>query len=147
MSDDKSKSQHGRKLRTYRKFKYQFGRESYLDVIVNTKWRLALTKFRVSAHRLMIELGRRTRTAVEQRLCPKCSLSQVEDEWHFLSVCPLYSEPRSKLLKLLNEKTPLLKQLPFDDQLCWIMASKDDEVINAVGEYVYMAMKMRYPEN
>jgi hypothetical protein len=146
MSDEKSKSRHGRKLRTYRKFKYRFGKETYLDAVVNTKWRWALTKFRVSAHRLMIELGRRTRTAVELRLCPKCSLQEVEDEWHFLSVCPLYTKERNKLFKLLNEKSPLHQQLANDDQLCWIMSSKDDEVINALGEYVYSAMKVRYSE-
>jgi hypothetical protein len=136
MSDGKSKSEHGRKLRTYRKFKYWFGKEAYLDVVANRKWRMALTKFRVSAHRLMIELGRRTRTAVEHRLCPKCSLGEVEDEWHFLSVCPIYTAEREKLLTCINKKSPLFKQLPYDDQLCWIMSNKDEEII----------MKLRYPE-
>jgi hypothetical protein len=145
MSDVNSKSQHGRKLRTYRKFKCHFGKEPYLDVVANSKWRVALTKFRVSAHRLMIELGRHTRTALELRVCPKCSLGKVEDEWHFLSVCPLYREEREKLLNIITAKSPLIKQLSNDDQLCWIMSNNDDEIIKAVAEYVYSAMKRRYP--
>jgi hypothetical protein len=147
MSDVKSRSQHGRKLRTYRKFKNHFGKEAYLDVIINTKARVALTKFRVSAHRLMIELGRRSGVALEDRLCPKCTLNEIEDEWHFLSVCPLYATERRKLFDLILSKSPLFYQLEKDDQLCWIMSSKDDDVIKAVSEYVCSAMQLRYPHN
>jgi hypothetical protein len=145
MSDNKTKSQHGRKLRTYRKFKYRFGRESYLEVNINPKWRVTLTRFRVSAHRLMIELGRRNHTPVECRVCPKCTRNEVEDEWHFLFVCPLYNMERDTLMQIINAKSPLFKQLNTDDQLCWVMSNNDDDVIKALARYVHVAMGLRYP--
>ena len=145
MSDGKSKSEHGRKLRTYRKFKHQFGREQYLGVNMNPKWRVSLTRFRVSAHRLMIEMGRRTRTDLELRLCPKCDLNKIEDEWHFLTDCPLYAVERQKLMHTVKSKSPLFHQLCEDDQMCWLMSNGDNEIILALAEYVYTAMSRRHP--
>ena len=48
----------GNKLQTYRLFKSQFHLEDYLSQVKVAKYRTALTKFRVSCHRLQIELGR-----------------------------------------------------------------------------------------
>ena len=45
------------KLRTFRKFKTQFGYEEYLN-LNNTRHRKTMTRFRISAHRLAIEQGR-----------------------------------------------------------------------------------------
>jgi hypothetical protein len=135
MSDDKTTSDQGRKLRTYRKFKTDFGQEQYLQVITNPKWRVALTRLRVSAHRLMIEQGRRTRTEVSKRLCLRCPENAVEDEEHFLMKCPSYEHQRSKLFCLLKSKSPLLHHLSSNDQFIWIMSNWDIEIILALGEY------------
>ena len=42
----------------YRQFKTDFGFENYLRIVENRKHKNALTKFRLSAHRLHIEIGR-----------------------------------------------------------------------------------------
>ena len=51
-----------------------------------------IAKLRTSSHNLQVEMGRRTRTARELRLC-YCEKS-VEDETHFLTECELYDEIR-----------------------------------------------------
>jgi hypothetical protein len=89
MDDSKTKSQNGKKLRTYRNYKILHQRESYLSIIRHPDHRRELTKFRLSAHRLMIELGRHIKLKVNERVCPNCQLNQVEDEAHFLLSCPL----------------------------------------------------------
>ena len=146
MDDMKSKSKHGRKLRTYRKFKCSFGRETYLDISMNTNWRIHLSRFRVSAHRLAIEMGRRLGTELDKRLCPKCETHMIEDEWHFLFICPLYRQEREKLRQIILGKSPLFDQLNDDDQLCWLLSNQDDHVILALAEYVYTAMSIRFPK-
>jgi hypothetical protein len=145
-SDTKSRSIHGRKLRTYRKFKTIFGTETYLISCTNPNWRMSLTRFRASAHRLAIEMGRRSRTALENRLCTKCHLNMIEDEWHFLFVCPLYQDVREIMMNLILNKSPQFHQLDNDDQLCWLMSNQDREIITALANYVHTAMNIRFPK-
>ena len=52
-----------------------------------------VAKLRTSAHNLQIEMGRRTKTAKENR---KCHCGDVEDEKHFLTQCPGYENVRRK---------------------------------------------------
>ena len=51
-------------------------------------------KLRTSSHNLQVEMGRRTGTSRERRLCT-CGLN-VEDEKHFLTECLLYDDIRRK---------------------------------------------------
>lgn len=143
LSDIHAKSVHGRKLRTYRTFKNKFGPEPYLHVVSNHKWRVALTQFRVSAHRLMIEVGRRSKMDLAKRLCTKCNLHVVEDEVHFLMTCPAYDRQRSKLKDVIKAESPLCHQLDLDDQFLWIMSNVNDTVILALAEYISSAMVYR----
>ena len=53
-----------------------------------------IAKLRTSAHNLQIEMGRRTSTPRENRLC-RCG-EKVEDEGHFLTECRLYTQIRQK---------------------------------------------------
>ena len=52
-----------------------------------------LAKLRTSSHNLQVEMGRRTGTLRENRLC-RCG--EVEDERHFLTECQLYTLVRQK---------------------------------------------------
>ena len=57
------------------------------------KFRIALTRLRTAAHRLLIETGRWVKPkpiALENRKCIiTCNI--IEDEFHFILVCPMYS--------------------------------------------------------
>ena len=69
---------------------------SYLDMITVKKFRLVLAKLRTSSHRLEIEMGRWARperTALENRKFKHCQT--LEDEYHFILICPLYSNIRT----------------------------------------------------
>ena len=71
-------------LRTYVRFKYNFGIESYLVSVKNPRYRAAISKLRTSSHALEVERGRHTKpkTPLEERLCPNCHV--LEDEQHFV---------------------------------------------------------------
>ena len=53
-----------------------------------------IAKLRTSSHNLQVEMGRRTATPRENRLC-RCG-SKVEDEDHFLTECELYGDIRGR---------------------------------------------------
>ena len=65
-----------------------FNFEKYLSCIKVDCQRVALTRFRCSAHKLMIEEGRCRNVERNPHLCQFCNLNVVEDEFHFLLICP-----------------------------------------------------------
>jgi hypothetical protein len=142
-TDSHCKSKNGRKLRTYRTFKSVFGKECYLDVVKNPYWRVSLTKFRLSAHRLLIETGRQAKLDVNQRICRNCPLNKVEDEQHFLLECPLYKQEREKLMCIVTRISPHFTNLTNSDQFSWLMSSQQEDIIIAIAEYVNRAMEHR----
>ena len=66
---------------------------------------LRLTKLRLSKHKLPIETGRYSRPFKKpaERTCPICKV-EMEDEYHFLNICPAYQEKRSSLLDYLENE-------------------------------------------
>lgn len=87
------------RLDSYSLFKHNCELEKYLQVIHENKYRIALTKFRTSSHSLYIETGRYDNTPRESRLCRFCNMNVIENEYHFLLVCPNYRELRNRYLK------------------------------------------------
>ena len=117
-------------------FRYQ----SYLDYIRVYKFRTTLSKLRVSTHRLKIEVGRwlrPNRTPVDDRKCRTCICNKLENEYHFLFECQLYSDLRRKYLKrYFWIRTNMLK-------LKELMLSTNTNVIKNLGLFVKKAFKVR----
>ena len=84
----------------YRNLSNMFCYKSYLDSISVVKFRIALTRLRTAAHRLLIETGRWVKPkpiALENRKCITCNI--IEDKFLFILFCPIYSSFRhSKIL-------------------------------------------------
>ena len=66
-----------------------FTEELYLDIVKDYSDRAQLTRIRISAHTLQIEIGRRNGTPRENRICKFCYSSSgtdtVENESHFIN--------------------------------------------------------------
>ena len=101
------------KLRTYALVKHEAGFEKYLNEIRNVKERISVTKFRLSNHRLMIEVGRYDKTPKAERFCPFCQHA-VEDEFHFMFACPTYNILRKRYLEPICRTIPAYQYLPYD---------------------------------
>ena len=72
-----------------------------MNLIIIEKNRVALSHFRVSAHRLEVETGRwhiPVAVPVNERKCRTCSHC-LKDEFHFLLECSLYHELRKTYIK------------------------------------------------
>ena len=81
----------------YSDFRFQ----PYLNLINIEHFRVALSRFRFSAHRLEVETGRWHKPVAvpfNERKCRTC-LNCLEDEIHFLLECPLYHELRKTYIK------------------------------------------------
>ena len=71
--------------------------EPYLQTITDFHLRKIVTKFRCSDHRLEIEIGRHNNIPRENRMCKVCS-TDIENEMHFLCICPKYKALRTQYL-------------------------------------------------
>ena len=67
-----------RRLETYSLYKHEFELKTYLENISKNKFRIAITKFRLSSHNLAIEQGRHEGTPVDQRICLMCHMGVSE---------------------------------------------------------------------
>jgi hypothetical protein len=90
-----------RKLYYYCIFKEYLAPETYLIHVQNKYQRVMFAKFRCSDHQLHIEKGRHTGVIRQERYCDYCKKHNsfcVEDEFHFLLLCPLYKDLRASIL-------------------------------------------------
>ena len=67
---------------------------------------ILITRFRISAHTLLIEKGRYHNIERGKRICQMVDMNDVEDEYHFCTTCHLLmfqmytNDPKG--LKLIN---------------------------------------------
>ena len=117
----------GNKLRTYYKFKRKLEYEKYLDSESDFFKRRNITKFRISSHRLEIEIGRytskgkRERIGKDKRTCKNCDMQKIEDEEHVPMLCPKYQQLRQHMLDSLIDTCPGLNDLNDTGRFTFIM--------------------------
>ena len=98
-------------LYLYKELKPIFERSIYLDKIVNSKFRNIIAKLRLSSHVLFIETGRHQNIQRNERTCTFCSMNEIEDEYHFVLICPLYDNIRNTCIPVLNKRRPSMFKL------------------------------------
>ena len=111
--------------------------EKYLINVTNVKHRITLSRFRCSSHNLMIEEGKIRKLERNQRLCTHCNMNVVENEFHFLLVCPLYRQLRCEYLPRYYCRWPSLTKFRL------IMGSKQNSIISKLAAFIYKAMEKR----
>ena len=127
------------KLDSYCKFKEDTVLEPYIDTIKQTKYKFALSRFRLSSHSLAIEVGRypRPRIARHERICAFCNMNVVENEFHFLFACPFYIDLRRKYLPAYYCSWPTIPKFKS------ILQSKSRKLMNNLSKYIYFAFNRR----
>ena len=93
---------------TYRSYKTTMEFEEYIDLLPK-KLRFALASLRLSSLKLRIETGRYPQNRIDrvQRKCLSCNVNDLEDEYHFVYICPTYNDLSTTYIKkiLLSTST------------------------------------------
>ena len=121
------------KLRTYSLFKKEKGFEPYLSEIKNVSLRTKTTKLRLSNHKLMIEVGRHQGINKDNRFCPFCP-GHVEDEYHFLFLCPTYKAQRDIFMAPMVRQYPNFSNFHQIVKMELIMSKVGYDLCNFVGK-------------
>ena len=127
------------KLRTYALAKTDIGMEPYLIETKNVSLRTQLTRFRLSNHNLMIEIGRHKGIPKDQRYCPFCQ-NKVETEIHFLLDCPTYNALRQRLSAHVNRINPYYRFYTRENKFAHLLSSVN---LREIGEFIYKCLELR----
>lgn len=86
------------RLQFYFHNKFQLELANYWDFQLPFIMKSEFCRFLCSCHNLSIEMGRKLNVPREDRFCSLCNLDVVEDEVHFLLVCPALQDIRVKYI-------------------------------------------------
>ena len=122
------------KLRTYRLIKSDHNQAKYLSIVKDPHIRSSIAKLRLSCHSLMIERGRHMRLPLEARTCTKCTLHEIEDEFHAVMRCAAYKEERTSLFNTLAGVSKSWEHLSEKDKFAATMNIEIQPIL--VGKYI-----------
>ena len=130
------------KLRTYKLFKSDIRLEPYLNFNLPKYLYCNIARLRLSSHNLNIELGRHKRPYVpaENRLCNKCDLNKVEDEFHCMMICKKWQQIRIKLITEAVKYIEGFLVLDPSEQFTQILKNKNVDMIVAIGKFLHEAI-------
>ena len=137
---DSSLCSNSAKLIFYKSFKSTFVYENYLNLVKSRKERVALTKIRISAHRLAIEKGRYAKPRPiprEERWCLFCKLlnhNHIGDELHMFTQCPKFDTERQLLYQKVLNICPTFSLMDDNAKVNYLMIAEGD-IPNLVAKF------------
>ena len=117
------------KLRTYITFKTNFYSEKYVKKYTCQRVRSLFAQLRV----IKIETGRYRGIAIDERLYQFCK-SLVENEVHFLCICPLYAAERFILYTSIIERNKRFEPMKINTTFQYIMQLNSTDVLHFVDK-------------
>ena len=108
----------------------------YLRKCIPSNYKRLISKFRLSSHNLAIETGRYNNISMNDRLCKFCN-TDIEDEFHFVLICPNYSEIRKKYIK------PFYWKYPSVYKLVQLFNLENTTQLCKLGKYLVKAVTLR----
>jgi hypothetical protein len=104
--------------------------------------RLILTKFRLSEHKLLIEIDRNLKIPRDQRLCAICNV--LEDEFHFFFECKRNTNNRNILLyQYFQNMYSKFLELNHEEKLTKILNPSTPEQIRTVTSFIRQSLEPR----
>ena len=110
--------------------------QPYLCKPIPDLYKKSIVKLRLSSHNLAIEEGRYANIERISRYCKIC-FEEMEDEMHFILVCPLYLNIRKELIK------PYYWRKPSTYKLLQLFISTNVKDLCNLGKYIFRALKLR----
>ena len=121
----------------YKNFKKANYFETYLSKINYRSYQVLFTKLRCGLLDLTIHSGRINKVQRHNRLCTFCNLGQIEDEFHFLFICPIYAELRNLYIPKLFTRNPTVVRF------CSFLKTDNPLVLKHICIFVEKALEMR----
>ena len=133
------------KLRFYKTLKSCFKAEPYIDLVHNRNQRSNLTRLRISAHCLEVELLRYKVPAVPycERYCRYCTQQVPGNESHFLMFCDNFLNKRQCFLGKLIALNPSFTSMSPNDLIKSMLCPTSVQSAKLVNKYISIMNKAR----
>ena len=133
------------KLRFYKTFKTCFKTEPYLEMINNRNQRSNLTRLRISAHSLEVELLRYKTPSVPYslRYCGYCTMQVPGDEIHFLKFCETFCNQRQCFIGKLGSINPSFHAMNPIEQVKSMLCPTTPKATTLVNKFIAIMFKAR----
>ena len=89
----------------YRMFKTTFEQERYLNLLPKNL-SIKLIRFRTTNNCLPVNKLRYENIPRNERLCPKCEMEEIGDEFHYVFCCPYFHAKRVSCLPVYFRRRP-----------------------------------------
>ena len=124
---------------TYRAIRTGLETNPFLSKVFCVSHLRALARLITSSRRLRVETGRweRPLTPYLERKCVLCNKNDIEEEYYFTLICPLYNDTRQNFIPLNYRKHPsMFKFIQLVD-------CPQDDTVKSLAKYVYKAFLLR----
>ena len=125
-------------LRCYKLFKKDKFVEPYVIHLCYFNQRKFLAKFRCGYIDINVNKGRISKIDYAQRVCKYCNSNCVDDEFHFLLVCPYHTDLRAKYIPHYYTSHPNLHKL------CSLVNSHSKRVCQSLSNFIRHALNSRH---
>ena len=114
------------KLNLFAHVKEDCSYENYLTTCIDPKGRRALSRFRISAHNLPVEIYRYIKMDREDRLCKFC-VRNIGNEQHYLVECedPIFTTCRIPLFEYITRISPEFSNLDPTQKAVFLLKCSD----------------------
>ena len=115
-------------------------------MISNRNQRAWLSRLRTSSHQLRVESGRWSKPhpiPESERFCLYCSEDAVDNECHFLQVCPSFANQRRCFYSRLGSLMPNFCNLSDRDKLSTISCSTSAKAAKVTNKYISIVFRAR----
>ena len=130
----RSSVQESEKLCVYKLIKTEFSMENYLLNDFNVRM---MSLLRFGTLKLNVEIGRYINQPRSDRLCKCCSMDCIENEYHFVMVCPAYRQFRLKYFSRHYCSWPNM------NKFCSLLTSKSKKVIYNIMSFLRDSWNLR----
>jgi hypothetical protein len=113
------------------------------------KVRQAICKIRISAHPLMIEIGRYKNLETKEwlHLCKLCITQKIEEEYHFLIDCPIpvynINNSRKICYQKISELCSNFNNMSDKSKFYYLFTNEDLSIINIYGKCIIECLETR----
>ena len=113
--------------------------EKYLTLL-RPEFRKPICRLRVSAHLLLIEMGRYNNTPRTERISKNCIRNEIEDEEHFIIWCNKFTKEREELFELISSKVRHFTHLQDKQKLFWILNCEELDILNSLDRFLQISL-------
>ena len=112
----------------------------YLSKNIPPHYKKSITKLRLLSLNLETERGRYYKIERNNRICKHRKID-IEDEYHFMLICPLFQEFRKKYIKIYYRRNPSVFKF------IQLMRTENIKDLINIGKYIYISNKLKVSDN